>query len=1391
MASQPAYPLQMPAPTASTSQPSPILTSPDLSISLSSCQYMLESAAYDTPTWRARVYRFDDEVEELAKWMEGLIKSLRIYAEELIRKRIPFSVVSLQYDCEVAVIPRILPSATLTHQTAVHQGGNDSAINLASKLIPQRKISMLDTTVARTLSDALQTIYALKAKVVDDMVEGLIDPFQQCLREEIREIKVQSSRQIPQNQKSMMLPYVHESKRAFDRLAERYDSALAKYSAVSKAKEASAFREDAFQLFEVRKLYIRESIDYSVKIIKFKSFMKLLSLDHFLLALYAHSDFYDSSSEVFSGLKPSMGHLRNHLDESRNASNIISKMEISRKAIEIEACQKVRVNLSINEMPKSLSIVPAPTSSVSMTNLSAVLESSHGAVQPKKPGTEMEGYLYKRQSAKVGLGPVWSRRYFVLRNGFFGYCVASPSGKHRGTILFAVPLNVLLCNIRVDKSKELDRRFGFEVMTSKKSFVLQAESEDSMNEWIATFNAAKYQAANSDKSVAGDLVVTETERDIDDDGEKLYLQDFFKTISPQREAAASIDESLLDDGIGGDGADQSDDSSGELVPDAEAVAYPDPSWTKRNQDLHNLLKSVPKTDFLIDALSCALQKDIAVQGKLYLTQNRLCFHSNILSFVTVLVIEISDILSIVRKNSPFYSSIVVTTGDGTYTFKTIMKDDMKTYEALRIVWTNKTSNAPKKTNQELFDLIFSTKKADEREKQKDRPDEAKDPAEAPAAEGFSKSPAVDDGLWDRFNKKRGESGRNAAAWTTTMPQTRDLTLVVPVNNPMVKAKEADVNQKETISTRNEGIVYVIDAQSQTPGVPYGDSFALLMRYCITWVTKDSCKLLITGGVKWFKSPMVKGIIKSAAVKGITDTAADMVNHLKAEVEETLEAAALVSEYERDLLEAEFLNWFSDRLLDCSVDASSSAAHFHLHSADPSAPGNPAHGDSASALGFCDELIPQIPYTRVYRTTSTPKMSLFSSVFGNLEGKIDKSLDSLFKSSAKPASSTLPSQPSVSVQPPQQTLAKNVKVEKASPTKQSEAPKSDKAAKKQLVKHEKSEQLPKKQSPQPTASPATGKQKRKSGEQAASETVDSSSQTAPKHEKKKFKPDNNKDGKAIQGAQTTAASANELAAESPADAANELLPAHDPERLARTVFIGNLNISVAEKANVKKFKQFMSQFGPLESIRFRSVAFSKPISRKAAFITKQLHPERDSMNAYVIYKSKDSVEKALSLNGTIYEEKHIRVDRVQPKDTKKEHDAKRAVFIGNLAFDVSDEALWEFVKDVGDIEYIRVIRDGKTNVGKGFGYVQFNDRSSVSLALQLNNEKIGNRPVRVTKCKSETALNQKKTSFEGTHAVKGKIKQLKSKKGAFTNGKPKSGAQRRLEQKKKQKKTAAK
>ncbi|KAK9428777.1 hypothetical protein V1505DRAFT_376068 [Lipomyces doorenjongii] len=183
---------------------------------------------------------------------------------------------------------------------------------------------------------------------------------------------------------------------------------------------------------------------------------------------------------------------------------------------------------------------------------------------------------------------------------------------------------------------------------------------------------------------------------------------------------------------------------------------------------------------------------------------------------------------------------------------------------------------------------------------------------------------------------------------------------------------------------------------------------------------------------------------------------------------------------------------------------------------------------------------------------------------------------------------------------------------------------------------------------------------------------------------------------------------------------------------RTVFVGNIpSNAISSQSDYATLKKHFAQYGKITSIRFRSIAFSEMLPRKVAFIKQKLHDKRHTVNAYVVYDSEDSARLSLKSNGIVLLDHHIRVDSVAHP---AKQDVKRSVFIGNLDFEAEEEALWEHFGNAGEIEYVRIIRDSKTNVGKGFAYVQFKDSMYVSKALLLNDKKMGSRKLRVTRAR---------------------------------------------------------
>lgn len=242
---------------------------------------------------------------------------------------------------------------------------------------------------------------------------------------------------------------------------------------------------------------------------------------------------------------------------------------------------------------------------------------------------------------------------------------------------------------------------------------------------------------------------------------------------------------------------------------------------------------------------------------------------------------------------------------------------------------------------------------------------------------------------------------------------------------------------------------------------------------------------------------------------------------------------------------------------------------------------------------------------------------------------------------------------------------------------------------------------------------------------------------------------------------------------------------DFERNSRTIFVGNLPKTIDQKGVSKLFKPC----GPVEAARIRNVVPEKEkLPPKVALIANRMHPKVDSFNAYVVFEKNENdecVKKALAMNGRLVEGHHIRVDRAQRPRAKKQTLAsrKKSVFVGNLRFDVRDEDLFRHFNEVGPVNHVRIVRDRATGLGKGFGFVVFDDRATVKKALELNDKKFKGRELRVKK------VDKDSTDTDGKSE---KVKSKPKNKGTIEKEEPKTAIKRdRTERKPRHKKLKTK
>nr|KAF6395568.1 RNA binding motif protein 34 [Rousettus aegyptiacus] len=231
---------------------------------------------------------------------------------------------------------------------------------------------------------------------------------------------------------------------------------------------------------------------------------------------------------------------------------------------------------------------------------------------------------------------------------------------------------------------------------------------------------------------------------------------------------------------------------------------------------------------------------------------------------------------------------------------------------------------------------------------------------------------------------------------------------------------------------------------------------------------------------------------------------------------------------------------------------------------------------------------------------------------------------------------------------------------------------------------------------------------------------------------------------------------------------------EEERLKneRTVFVGNLPVT----CNKKKLKSFFKEYGQIESVRFRSVIPAEgTLSKKLAAIkldsgralargagqsrepavpapssralqplrfSRKIHPDQKNINAYVVFKDESAAARALSRNGAqIADGFRIRVDLASETSSRD----KRSVFVGNLPYKVEEPAVEEHFLDCGSVVAVRIVRDPVTGVGRGFGYVLFENTDAVHLALKLNNSELMGRKLRVMRSVNKEKLKQNSNS----------------------------------------------
>jgi cold-inducible RNA-binding protein len=111
-----------------------------------------------------------------------------------------------------------------------------------------------------------------------------------------------------------------------------------------------------------------------------------------------------------------------------------------------------------------------------------------------------------------------------------------------------------------------------------------------------------------------------------------------------------------------------------------------------------------------------------------------------------------------------------------------------------------------------------------------------------------------------------------------------------------------------------------------------------------------------------------------------------------------------------------------------------------------------------------------------------------------------------------------------------------------------------------------------------------------------------------------------------------------------------------------------------------------------------------------------------------------------------------------------------LFIGNLAFSVTDSGLTEFFANAGvAVESIRVMRDHETGRSRGFAFAELTPEADMESAIsQLNGKVLEGRPLTVNEARQQKPRNGPGGGGGGFDRGRNKFSQRRGPRGGGGN-----------------------
>lgn len=268
-------------------------------------------------------------------------------------------------------------------------------------------------------------------------------------------------------------------RRNFENTQYKYDNQLSKYLGFAKNKEASALREDAFQLAELRTAYIKASFELCTSLTSTQAKLDISLVDALSKPFILPPKEFALADPLPQRVSVEMLRLKTWAKSmTKGYTPLTKEMQHTAKEMEHAAIEHVQ---------------PSRDMSTYSTQNSTIAHFVPATKTKTEYLTEKHGWLFVKSSANKGVRQIWVRRWVFVKNGMFGWLNVSSS---RTFVQESDKIGVLLCHVTPISTE--DRRFCFEIKTTDTVLILQAESIEDMRAWLQVFEDAKRLAIESD-----------------------------------------------------------------------------------------------------------------------------------------------------------------------------------------------------------------------------------------------------------------------------------------------------------------------------------------------------------------------------------------------------------------------------------------------------------------------------------------------------------------------------------------------------------------------------------------------------------------------------------------------------------------------------------------------------------------------------------------------------------------------------------------------------------------------------------------------------------------------------------------------------------------------------